>query len=74
MPTHGQKSRHVDIAVVRRGQPYTGRYTVENGLVTVTAIGGTKTARLGGCNPKELAQLLLSEIVSEHVATMNPKQ
>jgi len=71
--TRGPQPRHVDIAIVRDGNPYTGSYTVEKGLVTVTGIGGTKTTQLGGSEPKALAEMLLSEIVAEHKAKMNPK-
>jgi hypothetical protein len=67
----GPRPRYVNIAIVRAGQPYTGRYTVAKGIVTVTGIGGTKTTQLGSSKPKELAERLLSEIVAEHEARMN---
>lgn len=69
----GPRPRYVNIAIVRGGQPYTGRYTVAKGIVTVTGIGGTKTTQLGGSEPKALAEMLLAEIVAEHRAKMNPK-
>jgi hypothetical protein len=69
----GPQPRYVNIAIVRGGQSYTGRYTVAKGLVTVTGIGGTKTTQLGGSKPKELAEMLLSEIVAEHEARLNRK-
>jgi len=69
----GPRPRYVNIAIVRGGKPYTGRCTVAKGLVTVTGIGGTKTTQLGGSNPKELGEMLLSEIVSEHEARMDRK-
>ena len=69
----GPQPRYVNIAIVRGGQPYTGRYTVAKDIVTVTGIGGTKTMPLGGSKPKELAEMLLAEIVAEHEARMNRK-
>ena len=39
--TREPQLRRVDIAIVREGNPYTGSYTVEKGLMTVTGIGGT---------------------------------
>jgi hypothetical protein len=69
----GPQPRYVNIAIVRGGQPYTGRCTVAKGLVTVTGIGGTKTAQLGDSKPTALAERLLSEIVADHEAKMNRK-
>jgi hypothetical protein len=71
--TRGPQRRHTDIAIVRDGTPYTGSYTVEKGLLTVTGISGTKTTQLDGSERKRLAEMLLSEIVAEHKAKMNPK-
>jgi hypothetical protein len=41
--------------------------------VTETGIGGSKTMLLGDSKPKELAEMLLSELVAEHEARMNRK-
>jgi hypothetical protein len=64
--------RHVNFAITRDDKTYTGSYTVEKGLVTVTGFGGTKTTQIGGANPKQLAEMLLSELVAEHEAKVNP--
>ena len=65
--------RHVDIAIVRDGTPYTGSYTIEKGLLTVLGIDGTKATQLGNTPPKRLAEMLLSELVGEHEARMKQK-
>ena len=48
-----------------RGKRVKGRYNVSDGLVTVAAWNGTKTAQLGILPAERLAQMLLRELAAE---------
>ena len=48
-----------------RGKRVKGRYNVSDGLVTVAAWNGTKTAQLGILPAERLAQMLLRELAAQ---------
>lgn len=52
------------IAVEHRGTIYSGDFTVERGVVTVTTDRGRKSTRLGHMAPEILARVLLRELIN----------
>ena len=48
------------------GKTYTGSYTVESGVVTVTSSYGSKATQLGRTQAEQLARLMLRELVIDY--------
>lgn len=51
------------VTIVHDGRPYSGRYTVAKGMVTVTTTAGSRAARLAGHSAERLAAILLADLV-----------
>jgi hypothetical protein len=47
------------------GKIYQGSYSVERGMITVWAAGGSKTTQVGNIPVETLAKILLSELVHQ---------
>jgi hypothetical protein len=47
------------------GKTYTGSYTVEQGMITVSNLYGRKVTQVGSSSPASLARIMLAEIVRE---------
>ena len=58
------------VRLTRDGVDYEGRWSVKNGLITVVLQGiGSDVTQLAGHkeNPGELAAIILSELIEEHL-------
>ncbi len=56
----------IKVSIERDGKMYTGEYSIESGMLTLTTPkGGRKVTQVGGTPAASLAQLLLGELVNE---------
>ncbi len=53
------------VSIEVNGKVYTGTYTVDAGMISVSSAMGIKKTQVGGSSPGNLAQLMLGELVRE---------
>jgi hypothetical protein len=58
------------VSVTVKGRPYRGKYVVNGGMITVSALGKSETTQIGRMPVEDLARLILSGIV--HLWTPMP--
>ena len=51
-----------------QGKQYTGAYTIQSGVVTVTSMYGSKSTQLGSSPSERVAGWLLGELVVSYLA------
>jgi hypothetical protein len=52
-----------ELSITIGGKPYTGRFAVQDNLVTVHFLYGTKSTQLEGLSVLKIVELLLGELV-----------
>ena len=63
-------NKPLDTVTITEGHiDYVAEYAVENGMITVTAAHGSKSAYLGDSEPESLARMLLRELIKEGKAS-----
>ncbi len=62
-PDAGGKRRMTEVTLEVDGRTYTGRVTIEDGIVNVNTIGGWTATQIGESPPEVVARMLLRELV-----------
>ncbi len=57
--------RPVPVSIEVNGRTYNGVYTVDGSIISVSSAIGSKRTQIGGSSPKNLARVMLSELVRE---------
>jgi len=53
-----------DLVIEWGGRSYSGRYSVESGVVTVSSVDGTKSTQVGSSGAERIARMLLAELAA----------
>jgi len=64
--------RYHDVEIEYAGNTYRGTYHIESGVITVTSGVASRSAHIGSFQSRELATLLLGELVTRELS--NPKE